>query len=319
MPINSYYDKIVTLSPHVEMSVRRLYYRYEHLLKRFNKRSPAKPATPLTVAADFNQLVDTLVKQLQPGQDVVIVHSAFSALKQYGLSADEMLQRLLEALGADVTIAMPAIPIYPNEISKTSLSETELIAALYTYKVESTRIWTGALAQAMIRHTDSHRSLHPLNTLTAIGPKAELMMRDNLLSPMPCGEHSAWNYCMQQNALVVGLGCDLTHSLTMLHVAEDSWPESWPVADWYMDRTFQVSSAEQSLQVHIKERRHVWGKLHFAERNLARNLMRSNILSSTNVDNVVVEFLRASPLIEHLRSHKAKGYPYYWLPKSKHP
>lgn len=322
MSLKSIYERVVTVSPHGEMLARRAYYLAKPLLARVSGSTKprkmqaaagASVAGAVAEAADFGRILDRLAADGLVRGDILLVHGSFGALRPYGLSPDAVIDRLLDAVGPEGTLAMPAIPIYPNELAKAPLDETTLRQQRYVYKPSSTRIWTGELAKAMLRREGAARSAHPLNSMVALGRLAHDMTKDNLLGAYPCGEHSSWAFCHRHDAFVLGLGTDLTHSLTMIHVAEDLRPERWPVRDWYQDRCFIVRDGDADREVHVKERRHVWGKMHFAERTLARDLRRDGVMRAGVVDGVLVESLRAKTLIAYLDRRNERGYPYYWV------
>ena len=48
-----------------------------------------------------------------------------------------------------------------------------------------------------------------------------------------CGPNSGWKYCAENNAIVVGLGIDLVHSLTIMHVAEENHDNWYKVFNFF--------------------------------------------------------------------------------------
>jgi len=65
----------------------------------------------------------------------------------------------------------------------------------------------------------------------------------------------------------------------------------------------------------INERRPKWGKLHFAERLFAKDLLNDNIMKSDLVDGLLIESLKAKKLYNYMNSKNKYGYPYFWLKK----
>lgn len=314
MANSSFYEKIVSKSPHIEMLARRTY-RFLLPVLNFKKKKKTKKKNTNTASADFNKILDHLTQQGLKSGDILVVHAAFSALKKFELPPLEVIQKLLDILGPEGTLAMPGIPIYPNQLLEKEMPEKELIQQKYIYDVNSTRIWTGALAKEMIRHKDSERSYHPLNSMVAIGAKAKEMMKGNDKELYPNGQQSSWNYCAKNKAFVLGLGTDLTHSLTMIHVAEDTKGGDWYMKNWYQDRVFIVKDGTREREMNVKERRHVWGKFHFGERNLSKDLIKYNIMTSHTVEDTLLECMRANELIHFLDSKNKSGYPYFWVKK----
>lgn len=312
MPNNTFYQKISSISPHIEMVNRRLYYLLKPLVDKFIKPNKRQVSKVDNGYIDFKLIIEELKNRgLKPG-DVLVLHSSYSELKVCNLSPIEIVNMLLDYLGPTGTLAVPAFAIY----SEPSIGQDGKIMDVFDYDVSSTNIWTGVLSKAVLNDPRSIRSLHPLNSMVAIGDKAKKMMEKNETELYPCGLGSSWNFCHLQNAFILGLGTDLTHSLTMIHVAEDTKVDDWCVADWYHDRKFRVKDGEKEFYLNVKERRYVWGKLHFAERNLAKDLIQMKIMKTGNLGTILIETLRSTDLIEFLESKNKTGYPYFWV-KSK--
>ena len=87
---------------------------------------------------------------LRPG-DRVVVHSSLRAV---GLAADELIDQLLDAVGPQGLVAMPAFT-YDNETFATDTPSR-----------------TGALTEVFRRRLDALRSLHPTYSIAAIGEDA---------------------------------------------------------------------------------------------------------------------------------------------------
>lgn len=312
MANKSVLEKLMAFSPHIEMMVRRIYYYLKPLL--FIDLKARKASNLNKSNLDFSTILMKIKESGYEEGQILIVHSAFSSLKKFGLSPKELIDALIEFVGDNGTLAMPAIAIYPNETLKKELTSSELLKQKYKYDPNSLEIWTGALPKELISRPESFRSYHPLNSMVAIGAEAEMMMYQNEKDFYPNGEKSSWNYCAKRNAFIVGIGVDLTHSLTMIHVAEDILGEdNWYINNWYQDRTFIVSFPDGDKEVYVKERKHHWGRLHFGERNLANDLIKFGILKSVEIEEVLIESLNSKELINYLESKNRTGYPYFWV------
>ena len=168
-----------------------------------------------------------------------------------------------------------------------------------------------------MRYPGAVRSRHPLNTMVAVGSQALPMMENNLFgaNPLPCGNNSSWKYCVDHGAKIVALGVDLAHSLTMIHVAEDSYEGLWPIAGWYRNRKFVVVDKNDREEVVVKERHPKWAK-YFAERTLSKDLKEKKLLASAVIDGILVEVIDSQELLEHLNERKSTAYPYFMIPLS---
>lgn len=165
---------------------------------------------------------------------------------------------------------------------------------------------------------ESRRSLHPLNTITAYGSAVkEIFANESIHNlDLPCGLNSTWAALAKLNSKIIMLGDDMAHSLTMIHVAEDCFEDSWPISDWYRYRNFTIVDQGIEYYVKVRERQPRWGML-YAERKLSFDLCSNGIAKSLRVGTLEVTVLESEALLDFLNSKKASGYPYYLVPLSR--
>ena len=309
-------EPIMASSPYLEVLIRHAYWRFTPLVKWFNRHQKAGKTAQARTSS--SRLAEYLSSQGIGKGSLLILHSSFSALRAEDETPEQVMDRLLELLGPGGTLAMPAIPRYVGEPDVTRIMTADVSELILDYDPLKTPVWTGALPAALCRYPDAVRSLHPLNTMVAIGPLAKPMMANNLSGdrPLPCGRQSSWYFCYEQNAQIVAVGADLAHSLTMIHVAEDMWDEDWGVPDWYRERKFRIHIESGVNQVVVRERHPKWA-MHYAERTLSRDLIRFRIATKDEIDGVNVEMVSAGTLVNYLNQRNDTGYPYYLVRRKK--
>jgi aminoglycoside 3-N-acetyltransferase len=155
-------------------------------------------------------------------------------------------------------------------------------------------------------------SRFPVNPVVAVGRDAKKMTESNLEGEtlLAHGPNSSWKYCADNNAIVVGLGVDMPHYLTITHVNEEC-TEYWPIKNWYRKRKFEISDKDFRTDLEVLERRPVWGAIYLAEKKYRKDLLRNNILKNETVDGLTISTLESKKLISFLQNHPKKGYPYY--------
>ena len=312
MANNTIIKKIFAASPYIEVICRKIYWSNIGIWQNIkNKRVKASEFDKSQI--DYEAIRKFLVKNGAKKNGVLLVHSAFSSLRGRGKTAADVVDFLLDIVGPQGTLAMPSMPRFKNAVEKTEYLRSSNSEVVYEYDVQKTKVKTGVLPFTLNKRKDSKRSRHPINTMTALGPLAEFFFHGNLdgESPLACGSNSSWKRCVDSDALIVGLGTDLTHSLTAIHVVEDVKDQNWPVKNWYIEKKFRIIDGDFSELKTLRERAPKWGALHFAERTLCRDLISTGILRSTEIDGVLVEALKAKELIDYLNERNHKGYPYY--------
>ncbi|HLD53093.1 MAG TPA: AAC(3) family N-acetyltransferase [Sediminibacterium sp.] len=292
-------NKILSLSPYIELLFRIFYWKTK-LFKGLNKgRFKSNNITSINIENVFNVLKDFGVCK----GDLLILHSSYERLASSNIPPNEMINRFLDFIGFDGTLAMNA-----GRSLKWSQEDGAFI-----YDVQKSRVWTGVLPALMIKRKDAKISKFPINSMVAIGPKAEAMMSENLAGHLPssCGPNSSWKYCLDNGAWIVGLGIDLTHSLTMIHVAEECKNEMWPIKGWFEQIKYKIIDRDKTNFITANVRKEKWGKIHFAERTLALDLIKAGILKQKIVDGLMVEIINAKNLIDYLEKRNHNGYPYF--------
>lgn len=305
--------------PYVEVLIRNLYWRvgFVHgLAGRLSAlRAPKKGAPRPAPERTLDELISALEGLgIRPGQ-ILVVHSSLRALS-LDASPAEIIEALLDFLGPEGTLVIPAIPRYPEAPDGIERLTRNLADEVWTYDVQATPPWTGTLARVMMADPRSRRSRMPLNSIVAIGPAVEDMLAHELdtgadgRAPTPNGPGSAWAWMAANGAEIVAIGVDLAHSLTMIHVAEDAYEDDWPVKNWYRPRTFDVVDQGHHSRVHVRERHPKWACF-YGEQRLNHDLERAGLVRIVQTGSLTLRGLNAAALLEFLNARKASGYPYF--------
>jgi len=247
---------------------------------------------------------------ITPG-DILLVHSTSDIHIRLGLNPAETITFLKDLVGESGTLAMPCFPIINgNPKGLDSFKDLKYENQL-TYNVQKNSPWTGILAKQLMQTPGSLRSRNPINSMIALGPHADEMMRHNLESPYkPHGIGSSWHYCFKNNAKILMLNCSPAHTLTMVHLKEDiinDWPI--PSKNWYRKRNFIVQDGKFNQEVTVLERSALWNCF-FVEQNLSFKLSKSGILMTKQLENINLSSCESNELCEFLDKSKDIVFPY---------
>lgn len=316
MGLSTLYNKVALLSPRIEVMLRQLYWKNASKLKKAAKSSQDKP-TIVQSHVDFQSIIDWLKSNGVGEGSLLIAHSSYEALEATGLEPEAIVEELLRLVGKTGTLAMPAIRKFKGEPSYAERTGDEPMEVVCKYNVRKTKVSSGVLPYYMVLREDSEVSRFPLNPMVAIGPLAKEMMKHNIDEEWskPHGPNSAWKFCYDHNAIVVGLGASLEHYNTITHVAEEAFGDwRWSDDFWYCKRTFDVVDGDFEKRINILERKPYIGKLHFAEKNLYRDLIKNGIVKEDVIDGTIPVYIEtAQGYINYLRSKNKNGYPYFGL------
>jgi aminoglycoside 3-N-acetyltransferase len=303
-------NKMFSLHPGIEVLFRIIYWRNYRLFNWLANIIGVRKVSNNPNSRDvikFDNIINFLREFGITNGSTLLVHSSYDAIKYSRKLPREIVDDLITLVGLDGNLLMPANRVFDenNEVIEFNLRKS--------------KIWSGALPYAMSLRKDAKISRFPINSVVVIGKDAEEMTLNNIKEEFstPCGRNSAWYQCYLKNAYILGLGIDLTHSLTMTHVAEDSWESEWPIMDWYEIKKYEVIDKDFRIRINVRQRREKWGKYYFAERKLAKDLERANILKIFKIQGIDIQLIRSKDLIEFLRSRNAKGYPFYGVSRFK--
>ncbi len=303
-------NKILSLSPYLELFIRKIYWNNRVFISKLNNSKPI-----LNQLTDFDKIKMQLQSFGVKKEDILVFHGSYEALENTGNSPKKIIDELLDLVGDKGTLVMNSSRIFPEEKLQENYLTANYSNQIVNYNVQKSRVWTGVLPFFMLKHKEAKISRFPINPIVAIGYHAGKMIENNTIGNLnsSCGFNSSWKYCADNNAIIVGVGTDLTHSLTIMHVAEETMGSKWPVQDWYRERQFRIIDKDFDEIIKVNERKPKWGTLHFAERTLCKDLINSGILKTITIDGVLVEVINSNELITFLNSKNKNGYPYFNL------
>jgi len=149
--------------------------------------------------------------------DIVGVHSSLSSFGYVEGGADTVIDALLEVVGEEGTIVMPT---HSANLEGKELSPEEKAAGvLWLYRVlpydpKETPCTTGIIPETFRKRPGVVRSLHPVFSIAAIGPKAEEIVRAGDKDSL-----GGWKVIYDLDGYVLLLGVDLG-VCTAMHLAE---------------------------------------------------------------------------------------------------
>ncbi len=156
-----------------------------------------------TVTLRKQDIVEDLRKVgVGPGM-TIMVHSSLSALGHVEGGAETLIEALIEAVGPEGTVAMPAMP------------------GGGVFDIDSSPSTVGAVTEVFRTYPGVQRSFHPSHSACAIGPRAEFLLEDTLAQPTAIGTESPWGRLSRlPEGHVLLLGVDQDRN-TLLHHPEE--------------------------------------------------------------------------------------------------
>jgi aminoglycoside 3-N-acetyltransferase len=153
---------------------------------------------------------------ITPG-DLLLAHSAMSALGYIDGGAETVIDALLEAVGEEGTLLMPAFTTSQIYLAGESLSRRRFSP----FKSSTLEIWTGRVPKKFLQRAGVRRSVHPSHSVAAFGPLADACLRDHRENDSPTGRTSPFGKLLDYDGKMLWLGADLA-STTFFHFLEDA-------------------------------------------------------------------------------------------------
>jgi len=315
MGLSSLYNKLALTSPYFEVMLRKLYWRNVKRLRQFKPNNHSTFSAELRQPANFDKIKEWLIQQGVKDGSLLVVHSSYDEMAGCGLKPNEIIHELRNLIGESGTLAMPVIRHYKELPSPEEWLKADFSGIVCRYDPRRTPVSSGLIPSMLMREKGAVVSMHPLNTMAAVGPLAEAMMEHNLdgEKPTPHGPNSSWKFCADHDAIIVALGVPMIHHLTIAHVPEDN-SKDWPIKEWYNDIQFDIVQPDKTvIRKTVRERKPKWGLIHDAELNFGKDLERAGIMHLSKIDGINVGVVHSRELLDYMKSRKNKSYPYYKL------
>lgn len=150
---------------------------------------------------------------------VVFIHSSMNKMN-LEFDVFKLLHILKEVVGEEGTLLFPCTQINGSVV--------DYIKSEKLFNVRKSPTSMGLISEIARKQPGAKRSLHPTNSVVALGKFADELTKDHHLSIYPCGEHSPYFKITKYKGTIIGLGVTID-SLTFVHCVEDLYPDVFPV------------------------------------------------------------------------------------------
>jgi len=140
---------------------------------------------------------------------LVMVHSSLSALGHVPGGPETVVRALLQAVGAEGTLLMPALSyrhVGPNQP---------------TFDVRHTPSNVGAIPEHFRTRPGTVRSIHPTHSVCGVGPLVDRLFARHDQDRTPCGANSPFRRLPDFDGRILMLGCGLRPN-TSMHAVEET-------------------------------------------------------------------------------------------------
>jgi len=160
---------------------------------------------------------------------VVFIHSSMDNLN---ISFDtlRLLEILLESVGVEGTLVFPCWHF--------TYRAEDYLRQGKVFDVRRSPSALGMLSEMARRYPGAKRSLHPTNSIVAIGKDAAAITGSHHTDIYPCGEKSPYYLAMQMGGIIAGIGVN-ANFMSFVHCPEDVLKNQFPVKT-RLDEVFEA-------------------------------------------------------------------------------
>jgi aminoglycoside 3-N-acetyltransferase len=180
---------------------------------------------------------------VRPG-DTLMVHSSLKSMGHVPGGAKTAIRGLLEALGDEGTLLMPA------------LSYMDVSPDQPVFDPERTPSCVGVIPELFRTRPRTNRSIHPTHSVCGTGPRAGKMLANHVVDTSPVGEYSPFRLLPLMGGRILMLGCGLRPNTSMHGIEELSVPpylflqEAVTYVIRHQSRDFPVHHKRHGFQGH---------------------------------------------------------------------
>lgn len=154
-----------------------------------------------------DDIIDCLKKAGVPSGKPLVVHSSMSAFYNYRGTVNELIDKLIDFIGPEGTLCMPA---YPYDKYNTEI----------VFDVRSSKSAAGYLSEVFRQYPNVCRSLNQLHSVCALGRDAEYITSEHHMSDICFDEHSPYQKIEELGGFTVNLGMPKWYVGTAEHICE---------------------------------------------------------------------------------------------------
>ncbi len=186
------------------------YYKKQKSIVKHNERLKLLESKQITTKA----LIESELKKIGvvPG-DTIMLHSSLSKMGMVENGSDDVIDAFLNIIGNEGTLMMPAFPAMGFSY--------DYLKSNPVFDIKNTPSKMGIVTEVFRKRVGVLRSLHPTDSVCAIGKNANYLIKDHFNQITPYNQYSPFYKLVELNAKIVLLGVDL-NSLTNFHTLEDA-------------------------------------------------------------------------------------------------
>lgn len=253
------------------------------------------------------EIIDSLMAVGICQGDNVFIHSSWDEFYNYQGNVEELIKAIVDYIGPQGTVAMPAIPFIRKRL----------------FDVRKTVTKAGILPESFRKYKGVERSPNVRHSVCAFGPLAHDIVCTHNMSKIRFDENSPFYKMCTHNFKVVSLGLPTYFLGTIIHCVEATMYKELPYFKSFYDFNaplveFRYIDAlgEEQVYYEIKDALHPRGNTLRSQRIINRYFDKSK-LNKTRISNLQIGCSESGYVYKRLCELAKKGVIIYEWPKIK--
>lgn len=242
---------------------------------------------------------------------VVFIHSSMTEFYNFSGTCEELIDRILEAIGPQGTLLMPAYPRNKFTPSR-DMNDPDSV----DFDVRETPSAAGYLTEVFRRYPGVERSINMQHSVCAYGKLADYFTCEHHLSETAWDERSPYYKLYLKEALVFALG--LPHFLgTVIHCTEDLLKDKYQYFAQFFtgNLEYKYRDADGNIGTHRMRILDQSGKR--SRKRMVRRYFAPSEFHVERLSNLRVQMAKAKHILDVLLEQAEKGNTIYSKPSPR--
>jgi aminoglycoside 3-N-acetyltransferase len=220
--------------------------------KKIRKQKKRETLANTNNSVTQSQIIEQLNEIGLKNGDVVMLHSSLSKIGYVEGGAQKVIDSILKVIGNEGTLVMPAFPAIGFNY--------DYLMTNPVFDILNTPSKMGIITEVFRNMKQVKRSLHPTDSVCALGKQADYLIKDHYNQSTPYNQNSPFYRLCELKAKIILIGVDL-NSLTNFHTLEDAVPDFvYPVYHQTLFDTQLIDESGKALIMKTKVHNPVFSK-----------------------------------------------------------
>lgn len=236
---------------------------------------------------------------------VVCIHSSMKEFYNYKGTAEELITEILNEIGPEGTLMMPAFPKY-SLVNKEN----------YVFDKENDVTGAGFLAETFRKYPGVIRSINVQHSVCAIGKYADYLTKDHHKTHDCWDKDSPWQRMIELNAIVINIGMPSFYIGTFDHCVESILQYEHPYWAQFFNKLEVYRYYDENHE--IKTYSNYTGNIErrTREKNVTKHFDETR-MKSRRLSNLSIKAFYTKNCLNDMLELGRKGIGIYYVPNPK--